>query len=289
MVEHIFGGDWTEVKLNVLRQYLQFYTTAFKNQPFKSIYIDAFAGTGERQRIIPAAPIFNEDEKIETLAGSAKIALETKNPFDKYIFIEKVKQRLDRLRDIAEGYPDRDVEFHQGDANFILYEICDRFNWKQHRAVLFLDPYGLEVDWNTLEKIRTTKAIDVWFLFSISGLYRQAALKFDSIEDYKINTINRILGTDDWQKIFYQQQETDPQEDLFKEQFIRMERTASVSDLELYIKNRLEELFPYVSDSLPLYNRGVQLYSLFLCVSNPSPKAIGLAKRVAKFILKTEQ
>ena len=42
-----FGGPWTIEKLNILSAYLDFYVTALKNQPFKKIYIDAFAGTGK--------------------------------------------------------------------------------------------------------------------------------------------------------------------------------------------------------------------------------------------------
>ena len=41
-----FGGQWTIEKLDILGRYLDAYTTALKNQPFKLVYIDAFAGHG---------------------------------------------------------------------------------------------------------------------------------------------------------------------------------------------------------------------------------------------------
>ena len=44
--EHSFGGPWTQEKLEILSRYLDAYTTALKNQPFRLIYIDAFAGPG---------------------------------------------------------------------------------------------------------------------------------------------------------------------------------------------------------------------------------------------------
>ena len=44
----LFGGDWTSAKLQVLAAYLKSYTTALKNQPFTTGYIDAFAGSGYR-------------------------------------------------------------------------------------------------------------------------------------------------------------------------------------------------------------------------------------------------
>ena len=43
---HRFGGDWTTSKLKILGAYLAAYTRALRNQPFKTAYIDAFAGTG---------------------------------------------------------------------------------------------------------------------------------------------------------------------------------------------------------------------------------------------------
>lgn len=44
-----FGGAWTERKVRSVAQYLKAYTTALKRQPFTLIYVDAFAGTGERR------------------------------------------------------------------------------------------------------------------------------------------------------------------------------------------------------------------------------------------------
>ncbi|MDE0205517.1 MAG: three-Cys-motif partner protein TcmP [Candidatus Tectomicrobia bacterium] len=44
-----FGGPWTQEKLDILRRYLDAYTTALKNQPFTLTYIDAFAGAPTMQ------------------------------------------------------------------------------------------------------------------------------------------------------------------------------------------------------------------------------------------------
>ena len=46
MATSSFGGPWTEQKLEILRRYLDAYTTALKGQGFQLIYIDAFAGAG---------------------------------------------------------------------------------------------------------------------------------------------------------------------------------------------------------------------------------------------------
>ena len=65
-----YGGDWTRRKLGILKRYLDAYTTALKNAPFKLMYIDAFAGTGYVD--LPAQDRKNVREFIH---GSASIAL----------------------------------------------------------------------------------------------------------------------------------------------------------------------------------------------------------------------
>jgi hypothetical protein len=53
------------------------------------------------------------------------------------------------------------------------------------------------------------------------------------------------------------------------------------------VKARLETIFAKVFDpqALPVDKRP-QRFSLFLCISNPEPKALGLATRIADHILK---
>ena len=52
MSTHRFGGAWTERKLSALGHYLVQYQVIFKKNPaarkLRTIYVDAFAGTGDR-------------------------------------------------------------------------------------------------------------------------------------------------------------------------------------------------------------------------------------------------
>ena len=45
-LEHKFGCNWTEIKLDIFEKYLSAYTIALNKQPFDKIYIDAFTGSG---------------------------------------------------------------------------------------------------------------------------------------------------------------------------------------------------------------------------------------------------
>ena len=285
MTRHKFGGPWTEIKLEVLKKYLRFYTQALGKR-FELLYIDAFAGTGNRTENIPAAPIMSEEEHSITYDGSARIALKIVPPFNKYLFIENNTKRFKELSKLKKEFSNHYIEITKGDANEIIKNMAKKKIWNtdKYRGVIFLDPYGLEIDWHTLEAIADTKSFDVWFLFSISGVYRQASLDFDKMEQYKKEKLTRLFGTDDWEDTFYG---TSKQKTLFGDATVK-ERKVDVRQMEDWVLNRLKGCFPYVSKPLALPSSGTQLYSLFFCVSNSSRKAIELAKKVADHILQQQ-
>src|SRR6476620_9815019 len=95
--DHVFGGNWTEKKLDCLRKYLGAYRHIFtrnaKAQYFQTWYVDAFAGTGSRaaqpsSRAASPVPLFvdvyEEPEPAAYRDGSARIALDLANPFNHY-------------------------------------------------------------------------------------------------------------------------------------------------------------------------------------------------------------
>lgn len=172
-----FGGDWTEQKLQVLDNYLTAYCRIFEVNSaakyFDTIYVDAFAGSGliEKRRA-PAAdsvPLFSEFTEPETvgfLRGSALRALE--HPFKKYVFIERLAARVVELKKVRAESPRKDaIVIEQGDANAVLEKFVGSTDWNKCRGVVFLDPYGMQVDWKTIEKLGATKAIDLWMLFPL--------------------------------------------------------------------------------------------------------------------------
>jgi len=158
---HRFGGGWTTAKLDVLANYLASYTTALKDKPskehpFRKGYIDAFAGTGYRdarrddfgessQALL--LPDLAEKEPQALLDGSARLALKTEPRFDRYVFIERSPERCAQLEILKSEFPHlaSDIQIRQGDANAVIQELCGK-DWSSRRAVLFLDPYGMQVD-----------------------------------------------------------------------------------------------------------------------------------------------
>jgi three-Cys-motif partner protein len=293
---HRFGGGWTDLKLGVLQDYLAFFTTALRKQKFELLYIDGFAGSGGRivERVIArGSPLFgtlDESENID-VPGSARIALETKPPFHRIVLIERHNRRFAELKSLCSHYPDVEVLPLQGEANEAITNLCRSQRWRASsanyhgiRAVLFLDPYGMNVNYSTLGTIAETKAIDVWYLFPLSGVYRQAARSGHKLTTSKRAAITRILGTDEWESAFYSEPKSN---DLFAN-VGASRRTADVSMIEVYVKSRLENIFPRVTKPLRLsMKNGAPLYSLFFAMSNSDPKAIGLALKGANHILKS--
>jgi three-Cys-motif partner protein len=143
----------------------------------------------------------------------------------------------------------------------------------------------MQLEWSTLEKVAATKAIDVWFLFSLAGFYRQATRQLADIDEHKRAALTRMFGSDAWEKELYPKSIRDDLFDGISEEPRR--RSADVAGLEDYAKMRLETIFAAVLKPLPLpLHRKPQRFSLFLCISNDDPKAIGLATKIGNHILK---
>lgn len=277
MVKGQWGGPWTEIKLDILQQYLRFYTIALKNQAFDRIYIDAFAGTGKCE-------IRDGKGGVRTIEGSAKIALENDPSFNKLYFIESVESRYRELKRLCEMYEDQlSIEVFKSDANLMIREICTSTNWRKNRAVLFLDPYGHEVEWETLKTIAQTSAIDIWYFFPLSGVYRNMPIDQDKQDESKKSSLQKLLGTDNWQS-FYAEEEFFTA-DLFDEDKSEpaIKREPGWEKLLGFVKSRLEEIFSAVSSPKLLPNKGPKQYALFFAVSNSA--AIGPGMRAAKWIL----
>lgn len=291
--EHVFGGDWTERKLGAISKYLSAYTTALKNKPFRKLYIDAFAGTGYRSsKPTPESgggfhDLISIDDHAETgklAEGSARRALQTEPAFDGFCFIEAHKRRFRALGRLKEDFPalqDR-MRFEKGDANEVIPRLCGEIDWRRNRAVLFLDPYGMQVDWSTVERIGATKAIDLWYLFPVAAVNR--CLKRDGdIPEAWAAAIDRTLGAGDWRDRFYKPGGSD----LFGEN--RAEKVADNEVIRRYVGDRLAEVFGggVCKHALPLCNsRRSPMFLLFFACANPSQKARGLAMKFATAILK---
>lgn len=276
-----FGGEWTQEKLRMVEDYLSAYTTALKNTPFKLGYIDAFAGTGhitDAEAVEPSLfPNFNDPERA-FLEGSARMALEVEPPFDTYLFIERNPEAYEELVELEKEYEDKDVRTYNADANSWLREICLERGWAKNRAVVFLDPYGMQVEWETVEAIAETESIDMWTLFPLGVATNRVLKRNGEIPEGWRRRLNAVFGTDEWEKHFYK---TNP--NLFGEE--SKQKVVDLHGIGEYYNARLGDIFAGVADNPRyLYNSmNNPLYLLCFAVGNPNAKEVGL--RIAQHIL----
>ena len=290
-VAHRFGGVWTEIKLRALTEYLDFYQKALRNKPFETWYIDAFAGTGDRHAELEKGGIF-EGAPIEQLEiildGSARKALQVQPPFDHYWFTEQSRGRAEVLRALRREF-DRDILVQTADANTALQQLFCSAPWStgptaaRQRGVVFLDPYGMSVDWETLRTLAATKRVDVWYLFPRKAVVQQLAHDIRGVDINKRRKLAQIFGSDDWKHEFYEARP--PQASLFEmTRASEIRRVASAEQISLFARKRLSALFCYVSEPLPLLVNGRDFFELY-CLSNNGP-AVHLIRKGVEHVMR---
>lgn len=136
----------------------------------------------------------------------------------------------------------------------------------------------MNVRWETLRLLATTKRVDVWYLFPLHAALRQLAHKHRAVDETKRAALTEVFGTADWEEEFYR--DAQDARDLFDITVSTRERLADPGKVESYAQRRLQTIFTFVSDPIPLLaRRGLHQFSLFLASGNESPLAIDLIKR----------
>ncbi|MBM4118036.1 three-Cys-motif partner protein TcmP [bacterium] len=288
---NLFGGDWTTHKLDVLAGYLSSYTTALKNAHFEKLYIDAFAGTGYRdaRRKEPESilelpfPDLAEAETQRLLEGSARRALAAKPRFERYVFIERSPERCAQLEALKSEFPSlaKDIEIRQGDANSEIRTLCSR-DWRSRRAVLFLDPYGMQVEWATIEAVARTQAIDLWVLFPLGMGVNRLLKKSGDIPEGWRRRLDLLLGTRDWHDEFYR---VDVTPTLFGGDEERVVK-ASMETIGKYFNKRLESVFVGVAPTPGVLRNSKQNPLYLLCFAVGNARGRDIALRIANHLLK---
>jgi three-Cys-motif partner protein len=285
-----FGGDWTQEKLARVKSYLAAYTTVLKKQPFKLIYIDAFAGTGYRnlkaddtKQLLFPDQIGEDAEKFH--AGSARIALEVTPRFDEYHFIETDQTKCAELEKLKIDFPDKakDIYIICEDANTAIQKEC-KTSWNKSnvRCVLFLDPFGMNVSWETIEAIAGTHNIDMWYLFPLGVGVNRLLKKDGNIFPTWKKKLDDIFGSSEWENLFYK---TESIQNLFGEEEVTT-KTGDFKQIADYFVKRMETIFPgVIKKPLLLCNaKNNPLY--MLCFACGNKNGSGIALKIAGHILK---
>ena len=277
-----FGGDWTAQKLDILRRYLDAYTTALKDQPFQLIYVDAFAGYGSYQ---PGGTYHPEDygDFQELRAGSPRIALGIQDkPFDRLVFIEKEPAGCQALELLKNEFPKRSIEIRNEDANTALPDFCAALR-SSDRAVVFLDPFATQVSWATVRAVAQTGRIDCWILFPLRAI-AQMMPRDNEPTAALARQLDRIFGGRGyWENLYTvaQQQMLLPVNDEPVQ-----ERLGGSDQIADRYRERLASVFNRVA-STPRTLRNSKnspMFELFFAAGNPrgAPIAVDIADHLLK-------
>lgn len=284
-----FGGDWTADKLERVRKYLSAYTKIMSSRTyFRTFYLDAFAGTGynavkQDDQTTLLFPEFAESETKQFLEGSVRIALRVEPRFNKYVFIEKDPQRFGELESLKTEFSvlQNDIEIVNSDANLYITNFCRQMR-NNDRAVLFLDPFGMQVPWQTIVTIAHTQKIDLWYLFPLGVAVNRLLKRDGNINQGWRHKLDEIFGASDWFETFYR---IETQPTLFGEES-SIKKVADFNLISRYMVSRLKTIFPGVANN-PLELKNSRLNTLYLlCFASSNPKGSTTAIKIAQDILR---
>ncbi|MBW3598456.1 MAG: three-Cys-motif partner protein TcmP [Planctomycetes bacterium] len=285
-------GPWARDKLDRLQKYLQAYTTIMRKQSWCEgfFYIDAFAGPGmhevrrdgprlKAQNALLDVANFGQEqlEQREFLSGSPRVALDLEHPFSAYVFVEKNSDRVAQLEQLKTQYgAERRIVIRQEDCNrYLLQRVVanEKINWKQNRAVVFLDPFGMQVEWATLEALAATKAIEVFLNFPVGMAIQRLLLrnpeKFTKAQRAKLDG---YFGSPDWFNVLYKKRKT-----LFGDETEKIDQSGEA--LLKWYRGRLRAAFGHVSRASLIRNtRAGHLY--YLLLASPSRTGVKIADHI---------
>jgi three-Cys-motif partner protein len=221
-----------------------------------------------------------EVDAAHVFAGSVKRALAIK-AFKKLFFIESDERNIASLETIAQD--DARVEIISGDANLKLVELFQKLNWRGRRGVIFVDPCGPETDWAMLRAIAGTKALDMFWLFPLSAVYRNAPRDHAMLTPEKRAMVSRCLDCAEWEDSFYGSPKAVVR-DLFDD--APKVRHVDIEHIEDFVTQRLRGIFPHVEKPARLLGTTkAPLFNLFFAMANPSPAAKKVAGPIARHLL----
>lgn len=249
-------GYWSEIKLDIVREYAAAYSrilSAQKSPTLYHIYIDAFAGAG--QHISKSTGEF--------IQGSPLNALLLEPPFKEYHLIDLDSKKVDSLRKIAAPYPN--VTVHEGDCNdLLLKEVFPRAKFSDYRrALCLIDPYGLHLNWEVMFTAAQMKSIEIFLNFPIMDM-NMNVLKRDTgkVDPLQASRMTAFWGDESWRQAAYS-----TTDNLFG-----MEEKTNNDAVADAFRQRLKKAagFKYVPNPIPMRNnKGATVYYLFFASQKP--------------------
>lgn len=255
-------GYWSELKLEIIQNYAQAYSTILSKQRLKHVYIDGFSGAGKHI----------SKGTGDVIAGSPLNAVHLDPPFEEYFLVDLDGDKVEHLRSLVGDQPH--IQVLQGDCNRVLLEqVFPNVLWEDYRRGLcLLDPYGLHLDWEVIAKAGEMKTLEIFLNFPILDMNRNVLWrsKEGPTPEHR-NRMTRFWGDESWVDAAYQES---PQLNLFGDPDTEKQTNEVVVEA---FRQRLKKVagFKHVPEPIPMRNtRGAVVYYLFWASQNDTGQKI---------------
>jgi three-Cys-motif partner protein len=252
-------GYWSELKLAIVAEYGEKYTSTFKSNSLRKYYIDGFCGAG----------LHLSKGRGVAVEGSPSRALKVDPPFDGFYFIDLAEEKTSYLESLCGNR--KDVHIHTGDATeYLTKTLLPQVQYSNYnRALCLLDPYGLHLDWDVIYQAGQSKAIDMFLNFPVMDINRNAIWHHpENVPKSGIQRMNSFWGDDSWRDAAYAKS---PQGVLWGEpDIVKQDNEVIVSAF----CERLRKVagFEIVLAPLPMKNRNNAVV-YYLCFASQKPVA----------------
>lgn len=245
-------GIWSEIKLEIIKEYASVYTKIMSNKEWCKgyVYIDAFAGAG----------IHIRKKTGELIPGSPLNALEVEPRFTEYHYIDLDEDKVKLLEELVREH--LNVNSYHGDCNEILVNnIFPTLTYKTFkRALCILDPYKLNLRWETTRKAAELKTVEIFLNFPIMDANRNILFEdLSKVEQEDIDRMTAFWGDKSWMNILYKKEK-----DLFGRTFLM--KIKNFKTLADEFRKRLKNMaqFEYVPEPILMSNtKNGPLYFLY--------------------------
>jgi three-Cys-motif partner protein len=150
-----------------------------------------------------ATPLLQDEpdvELVEYINGSPRVALEIANPFARYVLIEPDPSRAARLEALREEYRgSRQIDvLRQNAASGIEWLLTQNISRRTHRGVVFLDPFGADLDWVVIEALASTRVFEVVINFALNMAIQRMLPNSADFQTGWRDRLHAYFGTSAW-------------------------------------------------------------------------------------------
>ena len=148
------------------------------------------------------------------------------------------------------------------------------------RAVMFLDPFGMQVSWSSIELIAASQKIDLWYLAPTGMAYNRLMQWKGEIPELRRKRLDESLGGRGWESAMYESGR-----DLLGNN--ELHRVQGHEGVIAYFEGQWRKLFGAgaLPHGLRLHRGGHLPYLLCFACSNSNVRARKPALAIAKHLV----